>query len=406
MAISIPFFSLKRQWKQLKPKLAPIIERVFDSQCLIGGKEVELFEKSFAEYLNVKHVISCNSGTDALWLALKGLKIKENEIVLTTPFSFIASSSEIVAHNAHPVFIDIDEKTYNISPYHLEKWLTSNAIIDNGKALHKKLKLPISGILAVNIFGQCADYDRIKEIAKKWNLWIIEDAAQSVGSNVQNNKSGTFGDIATFSFYPTKNLGALGDAGAVCTNNDDLAKRVLSLRNHGRFSKYEYLEYGINSRMDAIQAAVLKEKLTLIDSWNERRRTIASKYTKAISSYDFIQQPHEEIGYHSYHQYCIRSTKRLEIQQYLEKNLIGSNIFYPQPLNTIPFLQTHKELNNPCPIAHKVSQEIFSLPIWPELTDQEVDSICTYIHNFCAQEQISSTTTPDKHQNMQQGKYA
>lgn len=399
MSTPIPFFSLKRQWKHLKPRLMPLLEEVLDSQHFIGGDTVQNFEQELSVYLNVKHVISCNSGTDALWLALRGLAIQKGAIVLTTPFSFIASSSEIVANNAHPVFIDIDEKTYNISPDKLEEWLISNAVKINGHTIHKKLKLPIEGILAVNIFGQCADYKKIKRIAQEWNLWILEDAAQSIGAHVNGVKAGTFGNVSTFSFYPTKNLGALGDAGAVCTNDDELARRILSLRNHGRLSKYEYLEYGINSRMDAVQAIALNEKLSFLDSLNERRRTIAQKYTKTLQSYDLIQQPHVETGYHVYHQYSIRSSQIKDFQNYLEKNSVGTAIFYPQPLNIIPYLQTHKDLMTECPIAHRISQGICSLPIWPELTDEEVNIICEYIESFCQQALPKSNTQP-------QGKYA
>jgi len=189
MAISIPFFSLKRQWNNLKPHLSPVIEQVLDSQNLIGGKEIESFEATLASYLGVKHVISCNSGTDALWLALKGLNIQKETIVLTTPFSFIASSSEIVAHGAHPVFIDIDEKTYNICPIKLEKWLENNATMKNGAAVHTQSGRAITGILTVNVFGQCAEHDRITSIAQRWNLWTVEDAAQSIGSHVNNKKA-------------------------------------------------------------------------------------------------------------------------------------------------------------------------------------------------------------------------
>lgn len=405
MGISIPFFSLKRQWKQLKPQLMPIIESVLDTQHFVGGNEVQQFEKDFGRYLNVKHVISCNSGTDALWLALKGLNIQKNSLVLTTPFSFIASSSEIIAHNAHPVFIDIDEKTYNISPEKLEEWLICNALKINGKTIHKKLNLPVEGILPVNIFGQCADYKRIKRIAQEWNLWILEDAAQSIGAHVNGVKTGTFGDVGTFSFYPTKNLGALGDAGAVCTNNDELASRIFSLRNHGRFNKYEYLEYGINSRMDAIQAAVLRKKLTSIDSWNERRRAIAQEYTNILRSHDLIQQPYEKTGYHTYHQYSVRSSQRTNLQNYLENKAIGTNIFYPQPLNAIPYLQTIKDLMEKCPIAHHVSKEICSLPVWPELTDEEVNTICSHLNGFCT-EVARKPSSPGQYPNPQREDHA
>ncbi|MCK4264974.1 DegT/DnrJ/EryC1/StrS family aminotransferase [Candidatus Babeliales bacterium] len=388
MKKQIPFFSLNRQWQKNKLKYTTAINEVLESQQFIGGKFVENLEKDLASYLNTNYVKSCNSGTDALWLALKALSLSKNSIVLTSPFSFIASSSEILAHGAHPVFIDIEEKTYNIDPKILKAWLETNASLKNHKAIHKKTGFPVSGILSVNIFGQLANYEEIKKIADEWNLWIIEDACQSIGSNLDGKQAGTFGDIATFSFYPTKNLGAFGDAGCVVTNNEELANKVQMLKNHGRYEKYDYQDYGINSRMDAIQAAVLSVKLKNIDEINNKRRNIAHHYKQNLSQIPFLKLPEQIVGYHSYHQFGIKlDTEKLrdELIKHLSRNGIGSIIFYPKALNQLNFFDTNPLLATDCSIAEKVTKTIMSLPIWPELEEKEINIICDTIKNFSKQ---------------------
>jgi dTDP-4-amino-4,6-dideoxygalactose transaminase len=377
----IPFFSIHRQCSKLKIGLPEKIEALYNSNNFVGGPYVSNFEKKFSKYLGSPHAISCNSGTDAIWLALKALNLKPNSIVLTTPFSFIASSSEIISHNSYPVFIDVDE-SYNISPHKIELWLKSNAIIRNNETIHKKKGtasrggLKISGIIVVDLFGQPADYDSIKSIAKKWNLWIIEDACQAAGSRIGKKKAGTFGDIGCFSLYPTKNLGVFGDGGVLTTNNKNLAEILLKLRNHGRKSHYNYEFYGRNSRLDAIQALIATEKLKILDSLNDRRREIANKYTKRLSKLPFIKVPKEKIGHHIYHQYSIQVCNRDFLQKFLEGKGVGTNIFYPKALNEISYLVPKPELDYETPVAKSLTKNILALPIWPELTNDEVDYIC------------------------------
>jgi len=383
MKKNIPFFSLGRQWNKYKIQFQQAIDEVLESQQFIGGKFIKEFEEKLAKYLNVSSVISCNSGTDALWLALKALKLQKDDIVLTTPFSFIASSSEVVAHQGHPVFIDIDQDTFNLCPKKLSLWLEQNAEFKDGQTIHKETGFKIPGLIVVNIFGQIADFKAIRAIADKWNLWIIEDAAQSIGAHSDNKYSGTFGDIATFSFYPTKNMGAFGDGGCCTTSNPELASRLEMLRNHGRFQKYDYIEYGINSRLDAIQAVVLSKKIDLIDSFNQRRHDIANIYKTNLQDLDFIKFPKEVNGKHIYHQFCvIIDGKRDAFMEHLETNDIGSVIFYPVALNLIEFLQTDKRLISKCPIAEHASENIISLPVWPELTNEEVEYICQVVRSF------------------------
>lgn len=399
MIKSIPFFSLKRQWTALKESILPQIELFLDEQSFIGGPLVASFETTLSHYLNGMHVISCNSGTDALWLALKALELKENDIVLTTPFSFIASSSEIIAHKAHPVFIDIESASFQISPQLMKQWLEKNAKIQNGKAVHKTTGFPIVGIIAVNLFGQCAEHDRLRAIADEWKLWIVEDGAQSLGARYKSQKATTFGDIGTLSFYPTKNVGAFGDAGAVCTHNEELAHRLRALRNHGRHDKYSYKEYGINSRLDAIQALVLLKKLELCDAFNEKRRKIAAHYTEQLGHLKpRLRLPQEgSFHYHIFHQYSLRISDRETFIAHLQEKGIGSAVFYPQSLTSLSFLQTHPDLHTSCPVTDEVCSTIVSLPIWPELENEEINYICDTIKKL-----FPSSTTHTNKQSMAQ----
>lgn len=390
---SIPTFSLARQVKQLRPQLLNALQKVLDSQQFIGGAYIEQFEKQLAAYLGVKHVISCNSGTDALWMALHALQLAKDDIVLTTPFSFIASASEIVALGGHPVFIDIEQDTFNISPKLLADWLGKHAIIKDGRAYHRATNFPIVGIVPVDIFGQSADYKALKAIAKTWNLWIVEDCAQAIGAEFDGQKAGTFGDIGTFSFYPTKNLGAFGDAGCCVTNDPVLAERLLQLRNHGRTQNYEYKGMGINSRLDAFQAVILSEKLPHLDGINARRRAIAQRYNMAFAHVPFIQVPEQCSGVHVYHQYSILVADgyRQKLEQHLSTHGIQTRIFYPQALPEIAFLRTHPALETLCPVAQSTSQNILSLPMWPELTDAEVDYVISCVKSMSYQPAVHAT---------------
>jgi dTDP-4-amino-4,6-dideoxygalactose transaminase len=385
---TIPTFSLARQIDNLRPNFIARLDEVMACQQFIGGKYIAQIEALLAQYLGTKNVIACNSGTDALWMALKAMAMPENAIVLTTPFSFIASSSEIVANNAHPVFIDIDPTTFNINPQAMQAWLASNAIISNGTTIHCATGFPIVGMIPVDLFGQCADYEALLKIAKAWNLWIIEDCAQGIGATFHGKKAGTFGNIGTFSFYPTKNLGAFGDAGCCVTDDPVLAEKLVEIRNHGRKNAYEYRGLGINSRMDAFQAVILAEKLPLLDAANERRRAIAAYYNTHLANIPFIKIPQAKIGSHVYHQYSILAVDaagigyRETLEAYLAEQGVQTRIFYPQPLSSIAFLNTHQSLTNACPITDMVTNTVMSLPMWPELEDAEVEYVVQTIKSM------------------------
>lgn len=385
MTQAVPFFSLTQQWQRIKPSVMPKLESLLDAQACVGGPAVADFEKAFATYTRAKHAISCSSGTNALWLALHALNLAPNSIVLTTPFSFIASASEIYAHGAHPVFIDVDAD-YNLDPAALTAWLDQNTEQKDGQTIERTTGYPVVGMVVVNIFGKCADYSAINRLKEQYNLWVVEDAAQSVGATHNRQQSGTLGDISCFSFYPTKNLGAAGDAGMTTTHNPELADRLMSLRNHGRHSHYNYQGYGVNARCDAIQAVILQEKLIILPDLLEKRRTIATAYTNAFKDLPGIITPHDD-GIHTYHQYTISITNGISrdtFKQALEHAEIGSRIFYPELLSDISYLQTDSRLYTQCPQASRAVQQVLSLPVWPELSTAQINTVIAAVQNISA----------------------
>ncbi len=387
MKKNIPFFSLDRQYKKNEKIFSNAIKNVLETQSFVGGKYVQEFEKNFSTYTKSKHAISCNSGTDAIWIALKALNLQKDSIVLTTPFSFIASSSEIVAHGAHPVFIDIDRKTFNIDPKKITEWIESETELKQNVLIHKKTGYPVVGILFVDIFGQCADHKQIKSISDKYNLWTVEDACQAVGAQTTDSQvAGTLADISCFSFYPTKNLGAFGDGGCSTTNNEYLAEKMIQIRNHGRKSHYNYVQHGINSRLDGIQAAILNTKLRLLDEFNESRNNIAKIYNEKLKNISFINLPKAIDGKHVYHQYCIQ-VKDKNLRDQFAKDLanvgVSTNVYYPKGLNELEFLNTNEKLKNDCPISQNLTETILALPIWPELENNEVEYMCEKIIEVC-----------------------
>lgn len=392
MSNVIPFFSLQRQIALLEKEINSTVQTVVSSQQFIGGRFVETFEKELALYTGANYAIGCNSGTDALFMALSVLNVRAQSLIISTPFSFIASSSEAKRLNADIVFIDIEPESFNINPILLAEWLTKETIVIEQKTIHKKTGRPVEGIVTVDLFGQCANYDAIRLIANEYHLWILEDACQSIGSSFNETKAGILGDIGTFSFYPTKNLGACGDAGAVLTNNPFYAEKLKQMRNHGRATHYNYESLGINSRLDGMQAALLSLKLPHLESYNARRRAIAQQYTTHFTGLNLIKTPVDLFGSHVYHQYSLRlrdqdgQSLQTEFIAFLKENGIETRVFYPQPLDEIWFIAAQQPFATTCPEARKASQDVVALPIWPELTDEEVQKICHTVERFCTQQ--------------------
>jgi len=377
------FFDLKKQYQNLKSEIDAAVLRVLEGGVFIGGEEVEKFEKEAADFLGTKHAIGLNSGTDALFLALKSLEIGAGDEVITTPFTFFATAEAVAAAGAKPVFVDIDPKTYNIDVSKIEAAITSRTKV----------------ILPVHLFGQMADMAQIKEIAQKYNLKIIEDCAQAIGATqvIHNSKTkaglpaealakaGTIGDVGCFSFFPTKNLGAYGDGGMATTNNDEIATRFRMLKTHGSSpeNKYKNFVIGVNSRLDAIQAAILNVKIKYLDKWNSQRAAIAGRYDAGLKGIGDTTVPFvAPQNNHIYHQYTIRTAKRDQMAQALKLAGIPTMVYYSISLHLQPALEYLGYKAGDLPEAERASREVLSLPIYPELGQAEQDKVIKAIKDF------------------------
>lgn len=370
MANKIKFLDLTKQYRSIKRDIDSAIKRVLKTGQFIGGEEVEKFEKEIAKFCGTKHAISVNSGTDALFLSLKALEIGEGDEVITSSFTFIATAEVIVSCGAKPVFVDIRENDFNIDPSKIEKAIT------------KRTK----AIIPVHLFGQMAEMDEIIRIAKKYKLYVIEDAAQAMGAEYKGKKAGTMGDLGCFSFFPSKNLGAYGDGGMVITNNKKFAEKIRLLKNHGSSNKEKYLNLilGTNSRLDAIQAAILRVKLKkYLKKWNRRRQQIAKYYNENLRGVgDIITPKILPNRTHIFHQYTIRTKYRNKLQNFLKKQGIETMIYYPIPLHLQPAFRYLGYKEGDFPKAENISKEVLSLPIYPELPKKEQDFIVKNIKEF------------------------
>jgi dTDP-4-amino-4,6-dideoxygalactose transaminase len=372
---------LKRQYRPLHRELMDALAAVLEKQQFILGEPVAAFERAAAAQLGVAHALGCSSGTDALWLALAAAGIDPGEAVITTPFSFFASVSCILRAGAVPVLADIEPTTFNLDPSAVEAVLKG----PRGAA--------VRAILPVHLFGQCTDWTAFTRLEKKFGLKLIEDAAQAWGAEWQGTKAGALGDAAAFSFYPTKNLSAAGDAGMVATNSDELAERVRMLRQHGMRRRYHHDEIGWNARMDGFQAAVLGVKLKYIDGWNRARRAVAKRYHALFHAAGLpeagpypahgVALPHEVPGSrHVWHQYVIRTCRRDALRDFLAIRQIGSEIYYPVPLHLQEALKGLGYAQGSFPEAERAAEEVLALPIFPELREDEQQTVVAAIAEF------------------------
>lgn len=366
--MSIQLVDLKAQYDTIRPDIDAAIQRVIDNTAFIMGKEVSNFEKAFAEYCGVKHALGVSSGTSALFLALVGYGIGEGDEVITTPFTFFATGEAISQAGARPIFVDIDPATYNLDPNQLEAAITPYT----------------KAIMPVHLFGQPADMDAINEIACRHELWVIEDAAQAHGSRYKGKSAGNLGASACFSFYPSKNLGCYGDGGAVVTNDDHLASRVRSLRDHGRTSKYEHAELGYGHRLDGIQAAILSAKLPHLDGWNSGRRRLAARYAELLADTELVTPYHLPETEPVYHCYVVRTPHRDALMQRLQKQEIGVGIHYPIPLHLQPAYRFLELEPGSFPISEQAAREVLTLPLYAEMTDEQQDEVVAAITSALA----------------------
>lgn len=362
----IPIVDLKRQYKQTGEEVEKAVIEVLRSGYYILGPNTKALESEIASYVGTKHAIGLNSGTDALHLALRAMDIGKGDEVITVAFTFVATTESIEIVGATPVFVDIDPDTFNIE----------------AKAIEDKITPRTKAIMPVHLYGQPADMDVIMDVAKRHNLYVIEDCCQAIGASYKGKMVGSFGDVGAYSFFPTKNLGGMGDGGMAVTNSDYLKDRMIALRNHGGAVRYHHDEIGVNSRLDEIQAAVLRVKMNYIDGWNDSRRKIAQKYNELFKDCADVQTPKELADTHCvYHQYTIKVPNRDAVQQMLQENGVGAMIYYPIPLH---MQKVHAHLSykmGDLPHTEKNTELVMSLPMFAELTEAEQEEIAAKVIN-------------------------
>jgi dTDP-4-amino-4,6-dideoxygalactose transaminase len=372
---TIPSFDLKRNYARVKDEIRAALDKVLDSQYFVLGPEVEALEKEMALYLEVGDTVTCASGTDALILALRSLDLKPDDEVITTPFTFFASTSCITRNGAKPVYADVEPDSCNVSM----------------EAVLEKITPHTKAVLPVHLFGQTCKLELIKDELKKRNIALIEDCAQATGAHRMINgnvcRAGSIGDMGCFSFFPTKNLGGYGDGGMVALRDDkERAARIKSLRVHGEGKTYFHEEVGINSRLDAIQAAILRVRMRHLEEWNEERRTVAERYRLLFGEknlLDVITIPAEQKGNrHVYHQYVVRAQKRDELKDFLAAHGVTSRVYYPLPLHLQHCFAYLGYKKGDFPVAEQLAEEVLALPMFPELEAEEQEKVVDTIAAF------------------------
>lgn len=375
--MKIPLLDLKAQYLTIKEEIKTAIDEVLESQHFILGQKVEELESNIAAYTGTRRAIGVSSGTDALLVSLMALDIKPGDEVITSSFTFFSTAGVIARLNARPVFVDIDPVTYNIDPKKIESKITNKT----------------KTIISVHLFGQCADMDPILEVARKYKLYVIEDAAQSIGAEYKGKKAGAMGGLGVFSFYPSKNLGGYGDGGMVVTDDEALYEKIKILRVHGSNPKYYHKMVGGNFKLDALQATILNVKLKYLDRWSQKRRENAIYYDKrfqeaGLKESGYIKTPEPvyrlsgEKNYHIYNQYTIQSKKRDKLQEFLKENGIGTQIYYPVPLHLQECFKDLGYKKGDLSSSEQASSSVLSLPIYPELTIAQKDYIVQKISEF------------------------
>jgi dTDP-4-amino-4,6-dideoxygalactose transaminase len=368
--MKVPLLDLKTQYKTIKEEVLSVTEDLFDTQRFILGKHVEKLEEEIAGYCQVKSAVGVSSGTDALLISLMAADIGPGDEVITSPYTFFATVGSIVRTGATPVFVDIEEDTYNIDPQAIRERITSRT----------------RAIIPVHLYGQCCDMEPILELAQEHDIVVIEDAAQAIGAEYDGRRAGCMGDMGCFSFFPSKNLGAFGDGGMVTTSSDDLCEKIKILRVHGSHPKYYHKVIGGNFRLDALQAAIILVKLPYLDQWTGGRQANAWHYRelfKAEGLDGFIKLPVEKNGRHIYNQFVISvPTKRDELRQFLSEADIGTEVYYPVPMHLQPCFADLNAKEGDFPVAEEAAKKTLALPIYAELTDEQQTYVVQKIKEF------------------------
>jgi dTDP-4-amino-4,6-dideoxygalactose transaminase len=373
---TVPMLDFGREYAEIREEVLAAIEAVCAGQRFVLGLEVARFEQAAAASCGVAHAVGCASGTDALWLALAAMEIGPGDAIITTPFSFFATVSSVLRAGAKPLLADIDSATFNLDPMQV-------------KLVAEKQK--IAAVMPVHLYGQCADMDAFRAFAAETGIKTVEDAAQAFGATWNGVRAGALGDVAAFSFYPTKNLSAYGDAGMTTTADGALAERMKMLRAHGMRKRYYHDEVGWNSRLDTLQAAVLEVKLRRVEAGNAKRREIAAKYDELFRSAGLVGNSTDDgivlpftdpRAGHVFHQYVIRAPKRDALKDFLTSNKIGSEIYYPLPLHLQESLKSLGYKLGDFPVSEKAAAEVLALPIFPELREDEQETVVETIRRF------------------------
>ena len=365
---SVPLLDLTAQFRSIEPEIREAMDRVVTSGRFIQGPEVVEFEKEVGAYCRVPHAIACASGTDALILAMRALGVGPGDEVVTPAYSFLASASAIALVGGKPVFVDIEPDTYNIDLAKLEAALTPRT----------------KAVIVVHLFGQCANLDTVKTICERRGVPLVEDAAQAIGAEWNGKRAGSVGDIGCFSFFPSKNLGAFGDGGLVVSTRAELGDKLRLLREHGARPKYNHIELGMNSRLDALQAAILRVKLRHLENWTEGRRRNADLYRERLAGAAVGLPVARPEARHIYNQFVIRSTKREELRAHLAAAGVGTEIYYPKPMHTQPCFASLGHTEGDFPVSEAASRETLAVPIYPELTKDQIAYVADRVREFVA----------------------
>ena len=398
--VDVPFLDLVTPHVQLEEELTATFRQVLRSAGFIGGPMVEKFEEAFAEFCETRYAVAVNSGTDALRFAILASSVQPGDVIITVPNTFIATTEAISQARAIPEFVDVDDQTYNMSVAMLQKYLQRKCVRDKAGQLISVLSgRPVKAIIPVHLYGQMADMDAILGLADEYGLEVIEDACQAHGAEYYSKrhnrwmKAGSMGRASAFSFYPGKNLGACGEAGAITTNDPTMAAKMKMLRDHGQSRKYYHDIEGYNGRLDALQAGILHTKLMHLKEWNARRRELASEYNRQLSENHAIGLPHEPNWSKAvYHLYVIRTADREGMMEHLKRAKIGTGIHYPVPLHLQKAYLSLNYQQGDFPVTERLSSEILSLPMYPQLSDAQLCAVVEQIGHFTT---INQQAIPD-----------
>jgi dTDP-4-amino-4,6-dideoxygalactose transaminase len=384
--MAVPLLDIGRQHAPIMAELKGVLDRALENSRFIKGPELEDLEKEFASYSGTKFAVGCASGTDALILSLMALGLRTGDLVITTPFTFFASAGAVVRAGGVPAFVDIRRDTFNMDPEKLRAWLETRCALTERGAVERETGRKVAAVMPVHLFGQVADMDAIGETCAEWSIPVVEDACQSVGAAWRGLKAGSMGSMGGFSFFPSKNLGALGDAGMVTMESEELAARVVRLREHGG-QGYIHREIGFNSRLDALQAGFLRVKLAHLDRWHEGRRRNAAFYDDAFRGLEQVETPViDPRAWTIYNQYTIRAADRDRLMTHLRERGIGCAVYYPLPLH---LQECFEPLGHACgdfPESEAAAGEVLSLPVFGELTEGELAEVASAVKSFYDQE--------------------